>query len=515
MDLCRALDERTDSVRLDELGRTTEGRPIPLMIVADPMVASPEEARASGKLVALLVGNIHAGEVCGKEALPRLVRELTDDPDHPLLKDLVLLVVPNFNADGNEQISKDNRPGQVGPEMGMGRRANGQGLDLNRDFVKLESPEARALVALMNEWDPAVVVDTHTTNGSLHRYVLTYQGPQNPAGSPVVLRYVRDRMFPEVVSKFERATDQRAFYYGNFEEGHTLWSGFPDSPRYFTNYVGLRNRIGILTEAYAYATYEERVLATLAFVRATLEFASEHAGEVRDLLARADGDAATSEVSVIASALVPFPEPATVLGFEESREGGRTVAGAPKDYEEVRVVQDYEAWTVVSRPYAYAIPSEYSGAIEAVKRHGLATSVLSAPATVEATSAEVEAIGRADRPFEGASIGLGRSRRCGGRRRPPQGVAGRHGDRPDRRAARRPRLVPPGARVGRRPRHLGPFRRRPRTRPRVPGPSDRVRARRPAPGRRCRRSVRPALSGTEARRRVGAGGDRERHQIGT
>ena len=336
MDLCRALAERSESVRLEELGRTTEDRAIPLMIVADPMVDSPVAAQKSGKLVALLVGNIHAGEVCGKEALPRLVRELTDAPGHPLLKNLVLLVVPNFNADGNEYVSKDNRPGQVGPEAGMGRRSNGQGLDLNRDFIKLESPEARALVAILNRWDPALVVDTHTTNGSLHRYALTYQGPQNPAGSPTMLRDFRERMIPAVVAEFQHETGKDAFYYGNFENDHTVWTGFPDSPRFFTNYVGLRNRIGLLTEAYAYATYKDRVLATLEFVRATLEYASAHVDKIHDLIREADAEAADAELSVIASKLTAFPEPVTVLGYEETVEDGHPVAGAVKDYEAVR-----------------------------------------------------------------------------------------------------------------------------------------------------------------------------------
>ena len=75
-----------------------------------------------GKLIVLAIGNIHAGEVCGKEALPMLAREILETPDHPLLKDLVIVLAPIYNADGNERVSKTNRPGQVGPEEGMGQR---------------------------------------------------------------------------------------------------------------------------------------------------------------------------------------------------------------------------------------------------------------------------------------------------------------------------------------------------------------------------------------------------------
>ena len=92
----------------------------------------------------------------------------------------MILLVPILNADGNEKIDPKNRPGENGPADGVGTRANAQGLDLNRDFVKLESPEVRALVKLFNAWDPALVVDCHTTNGSKHRYTLTYDGPRYP-----------------------------------------------------------------------------------------------------------------------------------------------------------------------------------------------------------------------------------------------------------------------------------------------------------------------------------------------
>src|SRR5262249_46123239 len=155
----------TPNAHLTELGRTAEGRSIPLLIVADPPVRAAAEASRSGKLIVLAIGGIHAGEVCGKEALPMLLREVFSGPHPPALKDLVLAVVPNFNADGNERVSKFNRPGQVGPEAGMGQRANARGLDLNRDFVKLEAPETRSLVRFLNQWNPHLFIDTHTTNG--------------------------------------------------------------------------------------------------------------------------------------------------------------------------------------------------------------------------------------------------------------------------------------------------------------------------------------------------------------
>src|SRR5436190_11896934 len=197
----KELAGRSPLVRLSDIGKTGEGRAIPLAVIADPPVATADEAFKSGKLLVLLVGGIHSGECDGKEGLLALARELAvgevgegeQMKPSPLLKDLVVAIVPDYNADGNEHVgdAAKLRPGQKGPER-VGVRENAAGPDLNRDFVKLGAPETRALVGFINEWDPAVVMDTHTTNGSLHRYLLTYDGPKNPAGDGAVVEYVRD-----------------------------------------------------------------------------------------------------------------------------------------------------------------------------------------------------------------------------------------------------------------------------------------------------------------------------------
>ncbi len=234
--LCEALARSSPLIRLAELGKSGEGRSLPLMIVSDPPVATAVEARTSGKLVVFLFGNIHAGEVDGKEALPMLVRDLVAKPGDPLLKKLVLCVAPIYNADGNERVAKTNRPGQVGPEEAMGIRENAQGLDLNRDYMKLEAPETRALVRFLNAWNPDLTIDTHTTNGSHHRYTITYEGPKNPAGSRLIIDYMREKMLPQVGTTLEIDTGYKSFFYGNFEGDHTRWTSYPATPRFGTTY---------------------------------------------------------------------------------------------------------------------------------------------------------------------------------------------------------------------------------------------------------------------------------------
>ena len=123
-----------------------------------------------------------------------LARRLVSGDLKPLAKQLVILIAPNYNADGNEKVNVQNRTAQNGPVAGVGTRENGKGLDLNRDYMKLETAEARALVGLMNKWDPHVLVDLHTTNGSYHAFHLTYSPILNPNADSRLIDFSREKL---------------------------------------------------------------------------------------------------------------------------------------------------------------------------------------------------------------------------------------------------------------------------------------------------------------------------------
>jgi hypothetical protein len=406
--LCRALAARSPNVHLGELGRTNEGRAIPLLVLANPPVRSAEEARRSGKLRILVIGNIHAGEVCGKEAILMLAREILERPEHPLLNDVVLALAPIYNADGNEQISKTNRLGQNGPEDGMGRRENAQGLDLNRDFIKLDAPESRALVKFFNEWDPHVFIDAHTTNGSYHRFPITYGGPRNPAGDPRVIRFMRKIFFPEVSTTLAEKTGIQSFYYGNFGAGKAEWTTYPAEARYGTNYVGLRNRLSILSEAYKYDPFNTRVMATLDFIKRCLEVSASHRGEIFELLAKADRDATLAgqdpkpaDLVAIRSKAEPQQEPATILGYDEKAEREhRFTSDAFKKYK-VRLLTNFVPVESVARPAAYLIPPREAEGIATLRRHGLTLLRLRRDTELDVESNRIESVDRSPRRYEG------------------------------------------------------------------------------------------------------------------
>jgi dipeptidyl-peptidase 4 len=410
---CAEFAKATPNAHLAELGHSAEGRSIPLLIVADPPVKTAALAASSGKLICLIIGNIHAGEVCGKEALPMLLRDVFGGPHPALLKDVILAVAPIYNTDGNERVSKTNRPGQVGPEEGMGQRANARGLDLNRDFIKLEAPETRALVRFMNEWNPHLFIDTHTTDGSYHRYTVTYEGPKNPAGDSKIMGFMRQTFFPELSALFEKQTGQKSFYYGNFNRDRTEWTSYPAEGRYGTTYVGLRNRLSILSEAYSHAPYKTRVLATKDFVLDCLQTAVNHKAEIVKLLAQARPATGRGRESSDGSATVSVPvrtrakaadKPATLLGFVEREENGRRVkTDVPKEFT-LQLMNEYEGTESVTRPFAYLVPAGCSEAIANLERHGIDVQELREDIELDLETYKVDAIEKSPRRSEGHNM---------------------------------------------------------------------------------------------------------------
>ena len=204
------------TIKLKTFGTTNEGRALPLVVVgADD--ATPDAVRRTRKLRVYIQGNIHGGEVEGKESAQMLLRDLAAGKHQDWLKQMVLLVAPIYNADGNERFSLTSRGRQHGPIGGQGQRPNAQGLDLNRDHMKLDSPEARAFVKLMNEYDPHVAMDLHTTNGTRHAYYLTYSPPLNPATDPTITSLLRDTWFPWLTQSVRSKYGWDYYYYGNVE----------------------------------------------------------------------------------------------------------------------------------------------------------------------------------------------------------------------------------------------------------------------------------------------------------
>lgn len=291
----KALQVNGAPVSVRFIGASPQGRKLPLVVCARPMPANARVAHRLKKPIVCIQANIHAGEVEGKEAALMLLRDLSSGPLSALLDRLILLVLPIYNIDGNEQFGPQSRhrAHQLGPEQ-VGVRANGQGLDLNRDYVKLEAHETQAAMKqLFTRWDPDVFLDLHATNGTLHGYHLTYSPPLHPDVEPALLAYTRDELLTDVRSMLRERYALETFDYGNtprwnFRDKAFAWYTNRPEPRYGTNCMGLRNRISILSEAMSHLPFKERVHATYRFVQVILEKLARDAERVVALTQQAD-----------------------------------------------------------------------------------------------------------------------------------------------------------------------------------------------------------------------------------
>lgn len=292
MNFLYQVQRKTDLVKILPLTLSSEGRMIPLVVVSRERVSRPGDLALYGKPAVLVMANIHAGEVEGKEASLMLIRDIAFGKFPGLLDSQVLLFIPIFNADGNDKLGNNRR--DLGPEL-AGVRYNGQNLDLNRDYMKLESPEVQALVALFNAWDPVLTVDMHTTNGSYHREPITYATLLHPNGDPALSDYMWRKLFPAVAGTLKTVHGFDSVPYGNFvdrEFPERGWENDALEARYGSNYVGLRNRFSVLDENYSYADFKTRVLASRAFVASILAYTAKNIGVMAEMARRCDRDTA-------------------------------------------------------------------------------------------------------------------------------------------------------------------------------------------------------------------------------
>ena len=403
------------------IGKTNEGRDIPYMILSRPVVSTPAEAKALHRPIVYVQGNIHAGEIEGKDAMLALVRDLLSGSQHAsVLDSVVLIAVPIYNADGNERFASQsvNRTEQNGPEM-VGIRANAQGLDLNRDYMKAEAPETRGSLAMFNAWDPDVFVDLHTTDGSYHGYNLTYAPSLNPAAMFGGV-YARDSLLPVLRARMLARRGGRTFDYGDFISDDTLsegWVTFDSRPRFGTNYYGLRGRIAILSEAFSHDPLEMRIATTYHFVREILSLVAERAPSILALSARADeqqrswGNSPDSvQLIPIRSELTSNPDTGDVIAEtlvksdSASKEPGvRRGYRRTGKYTTVRMPLFVRFTSTLERvpPSAYALPATDTTIANLLRMHGLVVEKLNNDWTGMVESFVVDSVTSAVRAFQG------------------------------------------------------------------------------------------------------------------
>lgn len=393
MSFIEKLEDFSKLLRVETIATTPEGRKVPLLVIGKPLLKSPEILAGDRRIVIYIQANIHAGEVEGKEAALMFARDILSEKDPELLKNTIILICPNFNPDGNERISPQNRVHQNGPVNGVGVRHNGQMLDLNRDGMKAESPEVSGLITnVFNRWDPDIFMDLHTTNGSFHIEPVTFTWMVNPAGDNSLITYMRKKMCPHISSTLYNKYSVENCFYGEFNNMMNPESGwFYDAaePRYLVNYFGLRNRLAILNENYVYADYKSRVWGCYYLIRSLAEYASANKDEIISLIKEADrrtvsrGESPSPADSfAIEYKVRPIEEKVTIKTYEAERTNEPDVYPPFRKTDRRKDVTvpyyiDYYPVKSVRFPFAYLITTSDPDVSGLLRKHGIVVEKLS------------------------------------------------------------------------------------------------------------------------------------------
>ncbi|MFK7742270.1 MAG: M14 family metallopeptidase [Planctomycetota bacterium] len=402
-------------LRVRIAGKSEQGRA--MLLVRASLPAAAEEPKPE-RLRALVIGNIHAGEVEGKEALQQLMREFASGEHQELLERCDVWMLPIYNIDGNEAMKSGNRRGQNGPDI-VGQRANSKDLDLNRDFIKADAKETRVLLKLLREIDPHLFVDLHTTNGSRHGYHLTYAPSLSPNVDPAIDACGRALLERNRLAL--RKDGFETFDYGNFATRDWDGGGAPSSApdvrgwytydhrgRYGINYYGLRNRIAVLSEAYSYADFKTRIAATHAFVTGLLTQLVEHEDDVRQAIAKADTRPNTGQPLWLGSdSSFATPEQLDVLvGAVERIEGenGRPLRFARQDKaepESMAVFRRFQSRRRERIPAAWAVVEPPLEVVQRLRWHGIEFEAIRSAQRIDGQRFRCDKKRKPKRPYQG------------------------------------------------------------------------------------------------------------------
>ncbi|MCC7155995.1 MAG: M14 family metallopeptidase [Bryobacterales bacterium] len=407
--LYRKLEKASPYARLMQAGVTAEGRPMYVLIASKDRAFSAATARKTGKPVVFLQNGIHAGENGGKDAAIMLLRDVLVSKRYASWLDhVIILSIPVFNADGHEHISPYNRINENGPRQ-MGFRVTAQRLNLNRDYVKADTPEMRAWLGVYTQWLPDFLIDNHVTDGSDQQYDVTIathteQDIAAPVGGWVNNVYLK-KLLPAMESD-----GHVVGWYGGGPGGSTAMPVLTTSPRFSEGYAAAQNRAAILVETHSLKSFKTRVWAHYDIMRHTLEIAASDGAALRKASLDADRQmAATKPGDEIFLEGRPGTkgEPYTQRRLQQERYTG-PASGAPvvrylgtPANTDVTLIRALEPRLNPKAPLGYIVPRSWPAVIEVLRAHGIEMTAIPSALSGDFESARFSDARFAAAPFEG------------------------------------------------------------------------------------------------------------------
>jgi hypothetical protein len=410
------FEKNFPSVKIIDIGTTPQGRKLKTVIVSKDKAFTPALARKSNKAIVIIQNGIHSGEIEGKDACMLLLRDIlvTKEKSH-LLDNLILLIIPVLNIDGHERLSQFNRPNQNGPKQ-MGWRTNALNLNLNRDYLKADTPEIQSFLKLFNDWLPDFMIDNHTTNGADYQYHVTYGIETHQNIDRGLVNWINSKYLPYLTNKVE----SDGFIIGpymEFKDG-TIESGIldlPSPPRLSHGYCAVQNRVCLLVETHSLKPFNNRVFSTKSMMTHTLEFVNENSRELIELNKQADKNPVKNylinkkKFPLVLVSNGKFDK-FIFKGFEWYDEYSEIIGSTVRKYTnkpieiEIPIFNQAKSLKKIFVPKAYLIPQEFQSIIKILDYHQIKYSQLQSSKKNKVERYRFSNVAFAPRPYEGRQL---------------------------------------------------------------------------------------------------------------
>lgn len=406
------LDKISSKIKMEERGMTDAGFPLHLAIISNSENETFESARKNNKRIILINNGIHPGEPDGIDASMMLARDIVEDK-FKLPDNIVLAVIPVYNIGGMLNRSANFRVDQNGPDE-FGSRANGQNLDLNRDFIKSDSKNARSFAQIFHEVNPDVLVDNHVSNGADYQHVMTFLTAQYCRLGGEMGEYL-NKVFEPAIYKSMQGKGYDLIPYVNVWGGETPdngWVDSMDSPRFSSGYGTLWNTFSFVPETHMLKPYNQRVDSTYELMLSFIEFTSKNSEKIKELRAETNRKNIQAKEFPISWTLDKSKFQEYLLKGYEAGHKTSEVSGLPRLYYDqskpfekmIPLYNYYEPETFIQKPKAYIIPQAWSEVIELLQLNQVKMNQLENDTTIEVEIYTIESYDSSKQPYESHHI---------------------------------------------------------------------------------------------------------------
>ncbi len=406
----RALDKASDNISMQAAGPTDSGEPLHLILYSPDGENTIQKIRKSGKPILLINNAIHPGEPDGVDASMLLLRELAFDKQlQREVGDVVLAVIPFYNIGGALNRNTSSRANQEGPQE-YGFRGNARNYDLNRDFIKLDSKNARSFAELFMMLQPQLYVETHVSNGADYQYTMTLLSTQhNKLGGPLGT-YLHNKLEPALYRHMEQANWPMTPYvnvWGTVPDKG--WIAFIDGPRYSSGFAALHHTIGLVTETHMLKPYNMRVAATYQFLLSTAKLVAKEGKQLAQL--QKEQQHYMGQQSSLPVQWAPDTSQHSIINFRgyEGQMQKSKVTGLPrlfydrsKPFEKpVKFYDTYQPSQTIAVPRYYVVPQGWWPVVERLQANGVQLTTLPKDTVLQAEVYRIKAYKTLERPYEG------------------------------------------------------------------------------------------------------------------